>query len=55
MYYYAKQDKDGHVVTQVFFSEKFGIEVSETPAEIDALIKNQHPVELIDAGQNINA
>jgi hypothetical protein len=38
LYYYAKHDKDGKVVTELFFTEKFGIEVSETPAEIDSLI-----------------
>ena len=30
------------------------MEVSETPAEIDALIKNEKPVELINSG-NVNA
>ena len=39
LYYYAKQNKEGVVVTQLFFTEKFGLEVSETPAEIDAMIK----------------
>ncbi len=50
LYYYAKQNKDGEVVTQLFFTEKFGMEVSETPAEIDALIKNEKPVELLNSG-----
>ena len=40
LYYYAKQNKDGQVVTELFFTEKFGLEVSETPAEIDALIQS---------------
>ena len=38
LYYYAKHAEDGAVVTQLFFSEKFGLEVSETPVEIDDLI-----------------
>ena len=38
LYYYAKQTDEGKVVTELFFTEKFGIEVKETPAEIDALI-----------------
>ncbi len=38
LYYYAKQNEDGSIVTEVFFTEKFGIEVRETPAQIDALI-----------------
>lgn len=38
LYYYAKQGSDGRIVTELFFSEKFGLEVTETPAEIDALI-----------------
>lgn len=38
MYYYAKKTSDGAVVTEVFFTEKFGLEVTESPAEIDALI-----------------
>ncbi len=50
LYYYAKQNKDGLVVTQLFFTEKFGLEVSETPAEIDAMIKGSKPVELVSSG-----
>jgi hypothetical protein len=38
LYYYAKHNQEGQVVTELFFTEKFGLEVSETPAEIDALI-----------------
>ena len=49
LYYYAKQNKEGAVVTQVFFTEKFGLEVSDTPAEIDAMIKGSKPVELVNA------
>lgn len=40
LYYYAKHNQDGQVVTELFFTEKFGLEVSETPAEIDALIES---------------
>ncbi|MCY7420228.1 MAG: hypothetical protein LH478_00560 [Chitinophagaceae bacterium] len=38
LYYYAKQKDNGEVVTELFFTEKFGLEVLETPAEIDGLI-----------------
>jgi hypothetical protein len=41
LYYYAKQDKEGKVVTELFFTEKFGLEVSETPAEIDTMIAGE--------------
>jgi len=44
LYYYAKHDKEGKVVTELFFTEKFGIEVSETPAEIDALVSSEGKV-----------
>jgi len=44
LYYYAKHDKEGKVVTELFFTEKFGIEVTETPAEIDALINSEGKV-----------
>lgn len=40
LYYYAKHSDDGRIVTELCFTEKFGLEVSETPAEIDALINN---------------
>jgi hypothetical protein len=50
LYYYAKQNKEGLVVTELFFTEKFGLEVSETPAEIDAMIKGSKPVELVSSG-----
>jgi hypothetical protein len=39
LYYYAKQKDDGEIITEMFFTEKFGIEIKETPAEIDALIQ----------------
>lgn len=38
LYYYAKQKDDGDNVTELFFTEKFGLEVLETPAEIDQMI-----------------
>ena len=38
LYYYAKQKDNGEVVTELFFTEKFGLEVLETPAQIDSLI-----------------
>lgn len=44
LYYYAKHAEDGGIVTELFFTEKFGLEVSETPAEIDLLISNQGKV-----------
>jgi hypothetical protein len=50
LYYYAKQNTDGHVVTQLFFTEKFGLEVTETPAEIDAMIRSRKPVETVNSG-----
>lgn len=40
LYYYAKQNSEGNVVTELFFTEKFGLEVLETPAEIDAMIQS---------------
>lgn len=39
LYYYAKHTEDNKIVTELFFTEKFGLEVSETPAEIDELMK----------------
>ena len=54
LYYYAKHDEQKGVVTQVFFSEKFGIEVSETPAKIDALIQNfEKGAELLSISEDI--
>ncbi len=38
VYYYAKQSDNGQVVTVMFLSKGWGIEISETPAEIDALL-----------------
>ena len=39
VYYYAKQSEDGQVVTVMFLSKGWGIEISETPAEIDAMLQ----------------
>ena len=44
LYYYAKQTEDGRIVTELFFTEKFGLEVSETPPEIDALINRSEKI-----------
>ena len=44
LYYYAKQTEDGKIVTELFFTEKFGLEVSETPAEIDVLINRNEKI-----------
>lgn len=49
LYYYAKHNEKGAIVTELFFTEKFGLEVSETPAEIDDLISGGGKVvDLID-------
>lgn len=50
LYYYAKHGDNGGIVTELFFTEKFGLEVLETPAEIDQLIANEgKAVELISS------
>lgn len=41
LYYYAKHSEKGDVVTELFFTDKFGLEVTETPSEIDNLISGQ--------------
>jgi hypothetical protein len=52
LYYYAKHDDKGGVVTELFFTEKYGLEVSETPAEIDDLINGEGKVvELVNVGE----
>jgi|GEM_PF-1549700 len=51
LYYYAKHNEKDEVVTELFFTEKFGLEVIETPAEIDALIAGEGRVELIGASE----
>ncbi len=32
LYYYAKKNEEGHQVTELFFTEKFGLEVLDTPS-----------------------
>ena len=55
LYYYAKHSEGGQIVTQLFFTEKFGLEVSETPAEIDALINNGgKEIGLIETGGELS-
>jgi hypothetical protein len=39
MYYYAKREKNGQILTVVYLAKDWGIEVAETPDEIDALIR----------------
>ncbi len=52
LYYYAKHSEKGGVVTELFFTEKFGLEVSETPAQIDDLINGQGKVaELLNVNE----
>ncbi len=50
LYYYAKHTEDNKIVTELFFTEKFGLEVTETPAEIDALINNLEKVSDLISG-----
>jgi hypothetical protein len=38
IYYYAKQEQNGQIATVIYLEKNWGIEVGETPAEIDALI-----------------
>ena len=38
LYYYAKQLETGQIVTVMYLSKDWGIEISETPAEVDAMI-----------------
>ena len=38
IYYYPKQLENGHIVTVMFLAKNWGIEVAETPAEIDAML-----------------
>ncbi len=46
LYYYAKKKDDESIVTELFFTEKFGLEVLETPSEIDALISGNSTLKL---------
>jgi hypothetical protein len=38
LYYYAKQLESGQIVTVMYLSRDWGIEISETPAEVDAML-----------------
>lgn len=38
MYYYPKQLNDGQVVSVIYLAKGWGIEVAETPDEIDRLL-----------------
>jgi hypothetical protein len=38
LYYYPKQTETGHLVTVMYLAKDWGIEVVDTPAEIDAMI-----------------
>jgi hypothetical protein len=38
MYYYAKKEQTGQIATVVYLAKGWGIEVAETPDEIDALL-----------------
>ena len=38
IYYYAKKEQNGQISTVVYLEKNWGIEVSETPDQIDALI-----------------
>jgi hypothetical protein len=39
MYYYPKREKNGQILTVVYLAKDWGIEVAETPEEIDVLIQ----------------
>jgi hypothetical protein len=38
IYYYAKQEQNGQIATVIYLEKNWGIEVSETPDEVDALV-----------------
>lgn len=38
LYYYPKKLENGLIVTVLYLSKNWGIEVAETPAEIDAML-----------------
>jgi hypothetical protein len=40
LYYYPKKEQNGQIATVVYLSKDWGIEVSETPDEIDALLSS---------------
>jgi hypothetical protein len=39
MYYYPKREQNGQVATVLYLARDWGIEVSETPEEIDTILK----------------
>ena len=38
VYYYAKKEENGQIATVIYLDKGWGIEVEETPDEIDTLI-----------------
>ena len=38
VYYYPKMLDNGRIITVMYLSKNWGIEVAETPAEIDAML-----------------
>ena len=38
IYYYAKKEQNGQIATVIYLEKNWGIEVSETPEQIDAII-----------------
>ena len=38
IYYYAKKEQSGQITTVVYLEKNWGIEVLETPDEIDAMV-----------------
>lgn len=38
LYYYPKQLDNGRIVTVMYLAKDWGIEVAESPAEIDAML-----------------
>jgi hypothetical protein len=40
VYYYAKKEEKGQIATVIYLDKGWGIEVEETPDEIDNLINN---------------
>jgi hypothetical protein len=44
VYYYAKKEDNGQIATVIYLDKGWGIEVSETPDQIDALISQNAPI-----------
>ena len=38
IYYYAKKEQNGQIATVIYLEKNWGIEISETPDEVDALV-----------------